>query len=89
MEKYKGRLCRLDFCDYDETFVSVAWYTSIRGLISIATEMGWKMHQMDVKTAFLNGIIQEEIYVEQPQSFEIHERESHVCMLKKALYGLK
>ena len=44
---------------------------------------------MDVKTAFLNGIIQEEIYVEQPQGFEIHERESHVCRLKKALYGLK
>ena len=58
-------------------------------LISIVAEMGWKIHQMDVKTAFLNGIIQEEIYVEQPQGFEIHERESHVCRLKKALYGLK
>ena len=44
---------------------------------------------MDVKTAFLNGIIQEEIYVEKPQGFEIHERESHVCRLKKVLYGLK
>ena len=44
---------------------------------------------MDVKTTFLNGIIQEEVYVEQPQRFEIHGRESHVCRLKKALYGLK
>ena len=44
---------------------------------------------MDVKTAFLNGIIQEEIYVEQPQGFEIHGREHHVCRMKKALYGLK
>ena len=44
---------------------------------------------MDVKTAFLNGIIQEEIYIEQPQDFEIHDRETHVCRLKKALYGLK
>ena len=44
---------------------------------------------MDVKTAFLNGIIQEEVYVEQPQGFEIHRRESHVCKLKKTLYGLK
>ena len=44
---------------------------------------------MDVKTAFLNGIIQEEVYVEQPQGFEIHGRESHVCRLKKALYGLE
>ena len=44
---------------------------------------------MDVKTAFLNGIIQEEVYGEQPQGFEIHGRGSHVCRLKKALYGLK
>ena len=51
--------------------------------------MGWKIHQMDVKTTFINGIIQEEVYVEQPQDFEIHEREYHVCRLKKALYGLK
>ena len=44
---------------------------------------------MDVKTAFLKGIIQDKIYIEQPQGFEIHERESHVCKLNKALYGLK
>ena len=50
--------------DYDETFALVARYTSIKSLISIAAEMGWKIHQMDVKTTFLNGIIQEEVYVE-------------------------
>jgi hypothetical protein len=44
---------------------------------------------MDVKTAFLHGIIQEEIYVEQPLGFEAYNSESHVCRLKKALYGLK
>jgi hypothetical protein len=44
---------------------------------------------MDVKTAFLHGIIQEEIYVEQPLGFETYSRESHVCRLKKVLYGLK
>ena len=44
---------------------------------------------MDVKTAFLNGLLQEEVYLEKPQGFEIHERESHVCRVKKALYGLK
>ena len=55
----------------------------------IAAEMGWKIHQMDVKTAFLNGFIQEEVYIEQPQGFEVHGKESHVCRLKKALYGLK
>ena len=51
--------------------------------------MVWKIHQMDVKTAFLNGFIQEEVYIEQPQGFEVHGKESHVCRLKKALYGLK
>ena len=51
--------------------------------------MGWKIHQMDVKTAFLHGVIKEEIYVEQPQGFEVHGQETHVCHLKKVLYGLK
>ena len=50
--------------DYEETFALVARYTSIRSIISIAAEMGWKIHQMDVKTAFLNGFIQEEVYIE-------------------------
>jgi hypothetical protein len=51
--------------------------------------MGWRIHQMDVKTAFLNGFIEEEVYIEQPQGFEVMERDSHVCLLRKALYGLK
>ena len=48
-----------------------------------------KIHQMDVKTAFLNGVVEEEVYVEQPLSFETHDRETHVCKLKKSLYALK
>ena len=63
--------------DYEETFAPVARYTSIRSIISIAAEMGWKIHQMDVKTAFLNCFIQEEVYIEQPQGFEVHGKESH------------
>jgi hypothetical protein len=66
IEKYKARFVARGFShvegvDYDETFAPVARYTSIKSVISIATEMGWKIHQMDVKTAFLNGLIQEEV----------------------------
>jgi hypothetical protein len=94
IEKYKSRFVARGFSqvegvDYDETFALVARYTSIRAVISIAAEMGWKIHQMDVKTAFLNGLIEEEVYIEKPLGFEVHGRESHVCRLKKALYGLK
>jgi hypothetical protein len=69
--------------------VSVSIYTSIRSAISIAVNMGWKVHQMDVKTAFMNGLIQEEVYIKKPLGFEVHGRESHVCRMKKALHGLK
>ena len=51
--------------------------------------MKWKLHQMDVNTTFLNGLIEEEVYIEQPQGFETNDRETHVCKLKKAMYGLK
>eukprot|EP00253_Pinus_taeda_P001889 PITA_01889 len=51
--------------------------------------MGWHIHQMDVKTAFLNGVIKEEVYIEKPKGFEIFSNESHVCRLKRALYRLK
>ena len=67
----------------------MARYTSIRTIIDLAAKMKWKLHQMDVKTAFLNGIVEEEVYIEQPQGFEVEDRKSHVCRLKKALYGLK
>ena len=48
--------------------------------------MKWKIHQIDVKTAFLNGVVEKEVYVEQPLGFETHEKETHVCKLKKSLY---
>ena len=51
--------------------------------------MKWKIHQMDVKTAFLNLVVEEEVYVEKPLGFETHDRENHVCKLNKALYDLK
>jgi hypothetical protein len=57
--------------------------------MSLVASMGWRIHQMDVKTTFLNGSIEEEVYIEQPKGFEVHSRETHVFILNKALYGLK
>ena len=93
VEKYKARFVARGFSqkegiDYEETFAPIARYTSIKSVLSLAVVMKWKIHQMDVKTAFLNGVVEEEVYVEQPLGFEAHDRESHVCRLKKALYGL-
>jgi hypothetical protein len=94
MDKYKARFVASRFSQkegeyYEKTFSLVAIYTSIRAIISLVASMGWKLHQMDVKTAFLNGAIEEEVYIEQPQGFEVHSRDTHVCRLKKALYGIK
>ena len=58
-------------------------------IIYISSTMGWKLHQMDVKTTFLNDIIEEEVYIEQPEGFIVYGEESDICKLKKALYGLK
>ena len=65
--------------DYDETFSHVARYSSIRSILALLTQMGWKIHQMDVKTTFLNGMIYQEVYIEQPEGFETFDHESHVC----------
>ena len=67
--------------DYKDIFALVAKYTSIRVVMSLVSVMGSRIHQMDVKIAFLNGIIEEEVYREHPQGFEISGKESHVCRL--------
>ena len=67
----------------------VAIDTSIRSVISLAAQMGWEIHQMDVKKTFLNGVIEEDVYIEHPEGFRTHEKRTHVCRLKKSLYGLK
>jgi hypothetical protein len=94
VEKYKERFVARGFSqvegiDYEETFYPVARYTSIHTIIALDASIGWKLHQMDVKTTFLNGEIEEEVYIEKLDGFMIHEQKSHVCRLKKALYGLK
>ena len=75
--------------DYDETFAPVAKLEVVRLLLAFACMNGFKLFQMDVKSDFLNGFINEEVYVSQPPSFEDHQNPNHVYKLKKALYGLK
>jgi Reverse transcriptase (RNA-dependent DNA polymerase) len=75
--------------DYDETFSPVARFESLRLLLALAALEDWEIHQMDVKSAFLNGVLDEEIYMEQPQGFISTGQETKVCHLKKAIYGLK
>ena len=60
----------------------------MRTIMALNSMMKWDLHQMDVKIAFLNDMIEEEFYIEQSQGFEVEHRWKHVCKLKKALYGL-
>jgi hypothetical protein len=94
IEKFKKRFMvrwfsQKEGVDYDDPFSPVAMYASIGVVISIASVMRWRIHQMDVKTTFLDEIIDEEEYIEKPHGFEVYGRESHVCRLKKALYRLR
>jgi len=75
--------------DFDETFASVARLESIRLLLGVSCILKFKLFQMDVKSAFLNGYLNEEVYVEQPKGFVDPSFPNHVYRLKKALYGLK
>jgi hypothetical protein len=75
--------------DYTETFAPAARLEAIRILISFSVNQKIILHQMDVKSAFLNGYISEEVYVHQPPGFEDAKHPDHVFKLKKSLYGLK
>lgn len=75
--------------DYDEVFSPVAKYSSIRTVLAIANQLDLNLHQMDVKTAFLNGDLEEEIFVKQPEGFIDKKHPNKVCRLRKRLYGLK
>jgi hypothetical protein len=83
IKNYKARFIARGFSqkegvDCEETFAPVVKYTSIMTIISLALVMRWKIHYMDVKTSFLNGVIEEEVYIEKPQGFEVHGRKSHM-----------
>ena len=75
--------------DFSETFAPVARLDTIRLVLALPAQKGWKVYHLDVKFSFLNGVLQEEIYVEQPEGFIIPGQEEKVYVLKKALYGLK
>jgi hypothetical protein len=75
--------------DYVETFALVSKLNTIRMLIALATKHHWKLHQLDVKSSFMNGELKEEFYLTKPEGFVKSGQEHLVCKLKKALYGLK
>src|SRR5579875_989961 len=92
--RYKARLVARGFSqvegvDFHETFAPVAKFTTIRCILAIGAAMDLEIHQMDVKTAFLNGELEEDIYMDQPQGFVEEGTQHLVCKLKKSLYGLK
>ncbi|RZB91539.1 Retrovirus-related Pol polyprotein from transposon TNT 1-94 [Glycine soja] len=94
VDKYKARLVAKGFrqrenVDFFDTFSLVTRIKPIRVLISLAAIHSLVVHQMDVKTAFLNDELEEEIYMEQPEGVVIHGQEDKVCKLDKSLYGLK
>ena len=93
IERYKARLVAQGYSqkpgqDYDETFCPVVRFESVRSVIAMAAQHGLLLHQMDVTSAFLNGDLEEEIYMSQPEGFQT-EGENLVCKLKRSLYGLK
>ena len=75
--------------DFDETFAPVARMEAIKMFLAYACHKHFKVYQMDVKSAFLNGSLEEEVYMEQPECFSLIDKPDYVCKLKKALYGLK
>ena len=74
--------------DYEETFALVTRLEAIRILLAFAVAKGFKLYQMDVKSAFLNGVIEEEVYVRQPPVFESEKYPHRVYKLQRALYEL-
>jgi hypothetical protein len=94
LQTFKAKLVAKGFrqkegIDYFDIYAPVARIASIRVLLALASIFSLYVHQMDVKTAFLDGDLDEEVYIEQPEGFIMHGHEKKVCKLVKLLYGLK
>ncbi|KAG8490426.1 hypothetical protein CXB51_013710 [Gossypium anomalum] len=92
--KYKARLVAKGYSqiprvDFTDVFSLVVKHSSIRALLGIVAMHDLELEQLDVKTAFLHGELEEDIYMQQPEGFTVLEKEDYVCLLKKSLYGLK
>lgn len=92
--KHKARLVAKGYVqqygiDYEEVFSPVARIETIRLLLALASKQGWQVHHLDVKSAFLNGELQEEVYMSQPEGFVKEQQQNKVYRLFKALYGLR
>jgi len=93
-DMFKTHLVPKDFTqsygiDYQKTFVPMAKLYTIRVLLSLATNLDWPLHQLDVKNAFLNGNLEKEVYMEIPCGFETNLTRNKVCKLKRSFYELK
>jgi hypothetical protein len=80
---------QIEGIDFKETFSPVARMEAICLLLAYACSKNVKVYEMDVKSSFMNGQLQEEVYIEQPEGFQLSENKDYVCKLKKSLYGLK
>lgn len=94
IDKYKARLVARGYeqragIDYEEVFAPLARYETIRTLLAVAVQKKLYVHQMDVVAAYVQGELQEEVYMKQPEMFEAPNEQDKVCRLRKPLYGLK
>ncbi|CAM8877223.1 unnamed protein product [Rhodiola kirilowii] len=92
--RFKARLCERGFSqregiDYNEIFALVVKYKILRLLLPMATVYDWHLQQMDVKTTFLYGNLNETIYMSQPIGYVDHRMPDHACLLRESIYGLK
>lgn len=94
IERYKARLVVKGFhhqsgIDYSDTYSLVVMHMIVRIVLSIAIQHGWPIRQLDVHIAFLHGVLTEEVYIDQPQGFVDPHQPTLLCLLHKAIYGLK